>query len=70
MRKQAGGKGLPEGTAKEALTAQQQLDSYAQFSNRAKTDLKSRETMMIGKPAGKKNTDDRESINQMKALLS
>ena len=67
MRKSTGGRALPEIGAKEqvnfSMTSQQQLDSYAKFSNRAKTDLKSRETMMIGKPAGKKNYDDRENIN-------
>jgi len=42
------------------------MDNYAQFSQKSKTDSKARETMQIGKPAGKKNTDDRENINQMR----
>lgn len=36
---------------------------------KAKTDQKTVKTIGIGKPAGKKHSDDREMIDQMRGLL-
>ena len=47
-------------------TFNKQMEKFGQFSQKAKTDAKAIGTLQIGKPAGKKNTDDRENINLMK----
>ena len=45
------------------------FEKFAAHSSKAKADNKLKETIGIGKPAGKKHQDDRGNIETMKGLL-